>query len=53
MEITRNQTKPEVARWLTDHHVVGFSSYGEQFRGVHLNQTCTGIALGAPKACPV
>ncbi len=26
---------------------VGFNSYGEQFRGVHVNQTLTGIAIGA------
>jgi hypothetical protein len=24
----------------------GFSTYGEQFNGVHVNQTLTGIALG-------
>ncbi|HEY6898590.1 MAG TPA: FIST N-terminal domain-containing protein [Rhodocyclaceae bacterium] len=27
-------------------HVVGFSTFGEQFRGMHINQTFTGIALG-------
>jgi hypothetical protein len=26
--------------------VVGFSTYGEQFRGMHVNQTLTGIAFG-------
>jgi hypothetical protein len=28
--------------------VIGFSSYGEQYRGVHINQTLTGIAIGSP-----
>ena len=35
-----------VDRVITDHHVVGFSSYGEQFGGVHVNQTLTAIAIG-------
>jgi hypothetical protein len=26
--------------------VIGFSSYGEQYRGMHVNQTFTGIAIG-------
>jgi len=30
------------------NHVVGFNSYGEQYRGVHVNQTLTGIAIGSP-----
>ena len=24
----------------------GFSTYGEQFRGIHVNQTLTGVAIG-------
>jgi len=28
--------------------VIGFSSYGEQYRGVHINQTLTGVAIGSP-----
>ena len=35
------------------NNTVGFSGYGEQFRGVHVNQTFTGIAIGAyPDAMP-
>ena len=30
------------------NNVVGFNSYGEQYRGVHVNQTLTGIAIGEP-----
>jgi hypothetical protein len=29
-----------------DNGVVGFSCYGEQFMGVHVNQTFTGVAIG-------
>lgn len=28
------------------HRVVGFNTYGEQYRTMHLNQTFTGIAIG-------
>jgi hypothetical protein len=31
---------------LRDNNVVGFNSYGEQFGGIHINQTFTGIAIG-------
>ncbi|MDD2873143.1 MAG: FIST N-terminal domain-containing protein [Azoarcus sp.] len=29
-----------------DNHVIGFNSYGEQFMGIHVNQTLTGVAIG-------
>ncbi len=29
-----------------DHHVIGFGTYGEQFHGMHVNQTFTGVAIG-------
>jgi len=35
-----------VAQVFHDNNVVGFSSYGEQHLGVHVNQTLTGIAIG-------
>lgn len=28
------------------HRVVGFNSYGEQFHGLHVNQTLSGLAIG-------
>ena len=33
---------------LRDYNVVGFSTYGEQYLGVHVNQTLTGVAIGEP-----
>jgi hypothetical protein len=33
------------------NNTVGFNTYGEQFRGLHINQTLVGIAIGmAPGA---
>jgi hypothetical protein len=34
------------SRILSRHRVIGFNTYGEQFNGMHLNQTFTGVALG-------
>jgi hypothetical protein len=31
---------------LSANNVIGFSTYGEQYGGVHVNQTLTGIAIG-------
>lgn len=42
----KGQIDDVVAR-VTRHGFVGFSTYGEQFDGVHVNQTLTGIALGS------
>lgn len=28
------------------NHVIGFSTYGEQYDGLHVNQTFTGVAIG-------
>lgn len=35
---------------LEHHRVAGFSTYGEQYQGVHLNQTFTGVAIGRPES---
>jgi hypothetical protein len=32
-----------------ENNLVGFHGYGEQYRGVHVNQTLTGIAIGSPR----
>lgn len=36
-----------VSRVLERNRVIGFNTYGEQFDGMHLNQTFTGVALGS------
>lgn len=45
-EVThRNQAMQTLLRRF---HVVGFNTYGEQLGGIHVNQTFTGVAIGAP-----
>jgi hypothetical protein len=36
-----------MSKVLKSHNAIGFSTYGEQFNGLHVNQTCAGIAIGA------
>lgn len=47
LEVSQNGTKPAVETILQRNKAVGFSTYGEQYGGVHVNQTLTGIAFGA------
>lgn len=35
-----------IGRFMGDRRVIGFSTYGEQYNGVHVNQTFTGVAFG-------
>ena len=49
LEITQNGLKEGVGDLFRRNNVVGFSTYGEQYGGVHVNQTLTGIAFGAPQ----
>ncbi|MBU1365601.1 MAG: FIST C-terminal domain-containing protein [Gammaproteobacteria bacterium] len=46
LEITQKQLKGKIGELFQRHNTVGFSTYGEQFGGVHINQTFTGIAIG-------
>lgn len=46
MEVTQNALSGQVAEIFRNNNTVGFNSYGEQFNGVHVNQTLTGIAIG-------
>ncbi|MDV7339337.1 FIST N-terminal domain-containing protein [Terasakiella sp. A23] len=36
----------QVSDILREHNVFGFNTYGEQFAGMHVNQTFTGVAIG-------
>ncbi|MFZ3044909.1 MAG: nitric oxide-sensing protein NosP [Desulfatirhabdiaceae bacterium] len=50
LEISQSGLKDHVGEIFLRNNTIGFSSYGEQFRGVHVNQTLTGCAIGvAPK----
>jgi hypothetical protein len=46
LEMTQHGLKDQVADILRANNAVGFSTYGEQFGGVHVNQTLTGVAIG-------
>ncbi|MDO8989689.1 MAG: nitric oxide-sensing protein NosP [Sideroxyarcus sp.] len=46
-EVAHNGQKTRVAEIFRNNNTVGFNSYGEQFRGIHVNQTFTGIAIGS------
>jgi len=46
LEVSQNGLKDHVGKIFQRNHTIGFSTYGEQFQGVHVNQTLTGIAIG-------
>jgi len=46
LECQRDDKVDEVSRLLRGANCVGFSTYGEQFHGMHINQTLTGVAFG-------
>lgn len=48
MEAEEKQMTGAISALFRRHHVVGFSTYGEQLGGMHVNQTLTGVALYRP-----
>lgn len=46
LEAEMYQVKRELTKLYQKNDVVGFLTYGEQFKCMHLNQTFTGIAIG-------
>ncbi|MBT0961037.1 nitric oxide-sensing protein NosP [Denitromonas iodatirespirans] len=46
LEMEARQQRDAVAELLIRNNTIGFSTYGEQYGGVHINQTLTGIAIG-------
>jgi hypothetical protein len=49
LEVSQNGLKARIGEIFRRNNTIGFSSYGEQFHGVHVNQTLTGIAIGNAK----
>ncbi|PTE14987.1 FIST N-terminal domain-containing protein [Pseudogemmobacter blasticus] len=49
MEAQEKQRYGAVSRILAAHGVAGFSTYGEQWNSIHVNQTMTGVALWPPE----
>ena len=50
MEMDQRGLRAAMGDVLSRNNVVGFATYGEQFNGMHVNQTFTGVALGFPRA---
>lgn len=49
LEIEQKDIVEEASAILSKHRVLGFNTYGEQHRGVHVNQTFVGVAFYPPK----
>lgn len=49
MEAQEKQLTGRISALLGAHRVTGFSTYGEQWNAMHVNQTLTGVALYPPR----
>lgn len=49
MEAQEKQLTVALSEILANNRVVGFSTYGEQFNSIHVNQTLTGVAIYPPE----
>lgn len=50
LDAENRQVLREMSELYRHNNVVGFGTYGEQYRSMHLNQTFTGIAFGRREA---
>ncbi|MCY1347865.1 FIST N domain protein [compost metagenome] len=48
LELEASGGAAATAEFLRHQQVIGFNTYGEQFNGMHINQTFTGVAIGQP-----
>ncbi len=46
LEISQSSLTDRVGEIFLRNNAIGFNTYGEQFQGVHINQTLVGIAIG-------
>ena len=46
LEIEKENLRSATESIMQSNQTVGFNTYGEQFLGIHVNQTLTGIAIG-------
>jgi len=49
IEIVTSGKKEAISQMLAQNNVIGFSTYGEQHNGMHVNQTFVGIAFFPPE----
>jgi hypothetical protein len=52
LELQHLGREDETSRFLVDRRVIGFNTYGEQFDGMHINQTFTGVVIGKRERQP-
>ncbi len=50
LESQQTQKMAAISQTLKKHQVVGFSTYGEQYRSMHVNHTFTGVAIAASRS---
>lgn len=46
LEVQHKKLQKDVNEIFKKNNIIGFNTYGEQFKSVHVNQTFTGIVLG-------
>ena len=46
LDARNRQITRKISKIYEEHNVLGFNTYGEQYRSMHLNQTLTGVAFG-------
>lgn len=46
LDAEQHQFARDISQLYQENHVVGFHTYGEQYRSMHVNQTLTGVAIG-------
>ncbi len=46
LEARRKHCEAALGERFRRYRMVGFSTYGEQYAGVHVNHTLTGVAIG-------
>ena len=47
LELDYRHQRAQAGKMLDANNVIGFSTYGEQYEAMHMNQTLSGIAIGA------
>lgn len=50
LDAEQHQFARDMSQLYRDSRIVGFHTYGEQFRSMHVNQTLTGVAIGKRRA---
>ena len=48
--VLSDSTLEQIGGFLRDQRVMGFNTSGEQFNGMHINQTFTGVAIARGRA---